>query len=982
MQAAAAMNSAKRSLLVVSVALLSCGPGPGGGGNDGGSGGGGGGGGLGPYETTCTFSGECTSTHFDLELVSGNEQQVVWFHALPEPVVVRLLNRDGAPQAGYTLSWGPLDGWAFDKTSAVTDAQGQVTIQARAGWRYAEEALKISGPEETQLYARLYAVRPPDGVAYPIVGEARAGSSSLTPGQLSVLAGIDEPRGLWWYPYGDPRLFVAGDCRVVAVNQYGFMEAVAGTGVCGFSGDGAAATAAQLDNPIGLFEYGGRLFISDSGNDRIRVVDLDTGIIDTFAGGGTASDPDYGDGADPLAASFEAPSWFEYLNGSHGGLPSSLLVADTGHDRIRRISLDPAEPGVATWLRPTGSCTDPAAFLGCGGELGCSMAQLEYDNSTRDPTLVVSGQICGTRAGGTTFGIVRAGDPGDPVGYGAGRADGAVDAVTEARAMRFAAPPLLSGKDKWLAAADPEGHRVFIVDPHTALFTVKAGDGTAASTGDWQVASSAQVHRPTGLAFFYEELAISEAGANTVRGVRTVVPTNVQPSPLDLDYASIDSGGGERLLPVQPPTKPFAVRVTRASSAGAVSVPGLTVDWTTSATSPCALGATTAVTDEAGVSSITVRQGLSGCRASPHLYNLHGPVSGSGYELSKEVDLADYGTIFTVVNESLVAGSSGVPGLGVLAQLPEIKGAGNDAYSRHYFVAGCAVLKLDNNGFLSEFVGSLATCGNAGDGGPAADALLNDPHGIAFTRTSAGDFLFIADTGNHRVRQVNLDTGVITTVAGGGSGSPASDGDGAAATAAVLSSPRYVAESMGYLYIADNGHNRIRKVALDTGVITAALNPTSCNGGGTKITGCGGRNCSLVEDGLGVAVATTICGSGPGGTTQGIVHLDSDGSVQHLAGKLGGVTTEGAAPTETLISGEIFLTSDFNIFYSEPGKHWIREIDTFDGVTTFAGNGTAGYAANYTANTGPLNAPWALTIRSGHAYIADSGNNAIRYTRR
>ena len=77
---------------------------------------------------------------------------------------------------------------------------------------------------------------------------------------------------------------------------------------------------------------------------------------------------------------------------------------------------------------------------------------------------------------------------------------------------------------------------------------------------------------------------------------------------------------------------------------------------------------------------------------------------------------------------------------------------------------------------------------------------------------TAGD-IFIADTGNSRVREVNHTTGMITTVAGNGSGHHGDIGDGGPATAAKLTSPDGVAvDAAGDIFIADYGNNRIREV--------------------------------------------------------------------------------------------------------------------------------------------------------------------------
>ena len=113
-------------------------------------------------------------------------------------------------------------------------------------------------------------------------------------------------------------------------------------------------------------------------------------------------------------------------------------------------------------------------------------------------------------------------------------------------------------------------------------------------------------------------------------------------------------------------------------------------------------------------------------------------------------------------------------------------------------------------------VAGSAVCGFAGDGGPAIGALLCFPKAIALSRNNK---LFISDTGNNRIRQVDLSTGIITTVAGNGQVGYA--GDGGLATNASLNVPMGIAaDGEGDLYIADTGNNCIRRVDAKSGVIT------------------------------------------------------------------------------------------------------------------------------------------------------------------
>jgi sugar lactone lactonase YvrE len=110
----------------------------------------------------------------------------------------------------------------------------------------------------------------------------------------------------------------------------GVIETVAGDGTAGFTGDGGPATAAALNRPRDI-EIGprGRLFIADTENHRVRVVDLESGVIGTVAGNGEAAFA--GDGALAAAASLWRPFGVAF------DPAGDLYISDTYNNRIRRV---------------------------------------------------------------------------------------------------------------------------------------------------------------------------------------------------------------------------------------------------------------------------------------------------------------------------------------------------------------------------------------------------------------------------------------------------------------------------------------------------------------------------------------------------------------------------------------------------------------------------------------------------------------------
>ncbi|HEV1286471.1 MAG TPA: hypothetical protein VNU44_14215, partial [Bryobacteraceae bacterium] len=232
------------------------------------------------------------------------------------------------------------------------------------------------------------------------------------------------------------------------------------------------------------------------------------------------------------------------------------------------------------------------------------------------------------------------------------------------------------------------------------------------------------------------------------------------------------------------------------------------------------------------------------------------------------------------------------------------------------------VFKIDSSGGLIRVAGIERDSHYSGDGGPAIGAGLN-PRGIAI---DTGGNLYLADTGNNRIRKLNLATGVITTVAG--DGARGFRGDGGPATSAQLDGPTGVAvDTKGDVYIADgtaDGTNRIRKVEVATGVIT------------------------------------TIAGNGSQG-------YSGDGGPATLAQFrfLGGMATDA--------SDNLYVADNFN--------NRIRMVSAATGiVTTVAGNGAAGLSGDGGPGTNAeLNNPLSVAVDSGgNLLIADSGNYRIR----
>ncbi len=273
---------------------------------------------------------------------------------------------------------------------------------------------------------------------------------------------------------------------------------------------------------------------------------------------------------------------------------------------------------------------------------------------------------------------------------------------------------------------------------------------------------------------------------------------------------------------------------------------------------------------------------------------------------------------------------------------------------------------------LNLFAGIISP-GYSGDDGPATQAQLNYPKGVA---ADGEGNIYIADTDNNRIRMVNRD-GVITTVAGNGTAGYA--GDYGFAINAQLRNPTGIAvDSNGNLYIADSGNHRIRKVNTD-GIITTVA--------GNGIAGFGGDNDLALQAQLyfpgGVAadsfgnifIADT--------SNHRIRKIDPNGIITTIAGTgaAGYIGDDCPAKDTSLYSPRgVAVDEKGNIFIADTNNDRIRRIDISGVITTVAGNGTSDFSGEgVPAIEASLYEPVDVAVdKEGNLYIADTQNNRIR----
>jgi sugar lactone lactonase YvrE len=601
------------------------------------------------------------------------------------------------------------------------------------------------------------------------------------------------------------------------------LSVVAGIGVAGYGGDGGTATKAHLNGPLGVaFDSTGNLYIADGGNNRVRRISK--GTISTVAGNGKAGHS--GDGGAATSAEVNAP--LSVTVDSAGNLYiletcvscAGNYIREVSNDVISTIAGGPCPPctspsvpadavniaadpsgnlflafpndhrvleisnGVETTIAGQGG--NPG-FGGDGGPatsalldfpLGVSLdssGNLYISDSRNSRIRVVSNGIINTVAGNGTVG--RGGDGGQAikaqlmspaaVGVGASGKFFIVDSgnqrirkvssgvistivgnvvlgsdgnnIAATKATLSLSPSVAVDSSGNLYIAETGGHRIRKVS--SGIITTVAGNGTQGYSGDGGTATNARLNGPLGLTVTASgDLYIADTGNSVVRKVSGGVITTV-------------AGNGKQ---------GYSGDGGAATKAELKFPAGVAVD------------------------------------SSGNLY-----IADTGNWAIRKVSAR---TITTYVRNVCCFPTGG---------LNSPAGMALDNSGNLYFAdsANQRIREVSPKGTIATVAGGLVNSssgfsarGYNGDNIPATTALLNYPVSVAVD--SSGN-LYIADALNQRIRKVA--GGTITTVAG--NGKAGYSGDGGSPTKAQLTWPSGVAvDAKGNLYIADMGNKRIRVV--------------------------------------------------------------------------------------------------------------------------------------------------------------------------
>ena len=631
--------------------------------------------------------------------------------------------------------------------------------------------------------------------------ETVAGSANMGDGGPATAAQISTIQGIAVDRWGNLYLSDTGNHRVRKISPSGAITTIAGTGVAGFSGDGGPAVTAQLNLPYGLAaDLAGYVYVADLGNDRVRRIGPD-GVIATVAGTGIRGSS--GDGGAATDAQLLTPR-----NVAVDAAGDFYFSEFDGH-RVRKVTPDGkistvAGTGVAGLRGDGGPAVNAQLNFPAGLAVDRLGALYIADSQNQRVRKILAAGVISTVVGGSPSTALET-----PVALAVDVAgtlyvadmSSAVHSYTAAGAWTVV-PGLGAPHD---LAVDLNGDLyiadgVRIREVAAGQMQTVAGDGYLHAIGDGGLATAALLSQPSTIALNAAgSLYIADTGTQRVRQVlpsgviQTLVGTGVAGSAADNIAASAATLNS-----------PLGVAL---DAAGDILIADT---WNQRIRQ---VGADGLIHNLVGTGAV----GLGAEGLPPAQTQLNGPsgvCTGRGGALFV-VDTFNH-RVLQAAPLPLVAttagngsrGNAGDGGPARLAQLNQPSACALDS-AGNLFIADTLnhrIRKVDSAGTISTVAGTGAA-GFSGDEGPATAAGISAPLGVVVDDN--GD-IFIADTGNNRIRQVTAD-GLIHTIAGQNAAGFAGDG-GPAASAEIDAPGGLYLDGAGDLYFADTGNNRVRRL--------------------------------------------------------------------------------------------------------------------------------------------------------------------------
>jgi sugar lactone lactonase YvrE len=817
------------------------------------------------------------------------------------------------------------------------------------------------------------------GIISTIAGTAGTAGSSGN-GAASTSALLSGPYSLNFDMAGNLYIAEYGNSDIRKINTSNIISLVAGTaGTSGYSGDGLAATSATLSGPRAVaVDGGGNVYIGDTGNDVVRKVNS-SGIISTIAGSHTLGAGYTGDGGAATAGELNQ------IYGITLDANSNIYIGDQGANVIRKVTVGTSLLAFPNQIPGTTSAASSVTLSNSGGlpltlsgltlanTTGAAFALAASGGTDCTATTVLAaGQSCliGVKFSPTalsayagtitvtdnTGGISGTQQTIQVSGTGALLPVATLTVTPASVPVGVSTSISISVTNSAYPAAGTPTGTVALMSGTTTITTLTLTSGAASYTATLPRGNYSLTAVYSGDANFNS--VTSSAVAFSVYGTNTTTTFSAAST-------RVAQGTGDLLT------------ATVAPSSGTGTPTGTVTFSQTSGM----LGTANLVN---GVATLTQYFPLTGSQTITATYNgdtLYNPSTSSSLTItvtSGVVAVLTPGVITTYAGNGSV-GSTGDGGLATAATLNAPGGAGAvDAVGNVYIpdTNGSRVRKVTPAGIISTIAGN-GTATHTGDGGLATAATVDAPRGVAI---DASGNIFIVEAGYNVIRKIDT-TGIITTYAGIPSLTAVTDsGDGGAATSANINTPRGIAvDVQGNLYIAESTGEVIRKVS------TSGIISTVAGVGVAGNTGNGGAaNVARLNAPDGVAVdaqGNYYIADASNSVVRKVTA--STGIISLYAGNAtGGYAGDGGLAYSANLLGprSVAVDEGGNVYIADTNNFVVRKVDTDGYISTIAGTGISGNNGDGgSATLAQMGSTYGVTVDSaGNLFIVDNTNNNVR----
>ena len=276
---------------------------------------------------------------------------------------------------------------------------------------------------------------------------------------------------------------------------------------------------------------------------------------------------------------------------------------------------------------------------------------------------------------------------------------------------------------------------------------------------------------------------------------------------------------------------------------------------------------------------------------------------------------------------------------------------------------------------IKTVAGKYGVSSYTGDGGQATAATFNIPFSLA---TDAAGNVYVGDDLNGAIRKIDVTTGIITTFAG--TGTPGYTGDNVLATTAEINIGQggITFDKNGNLYFADQFNNRVRRIDAATGIITTVAGGGSLTGDNVSALSAlvqSPRHVVFDTDGN-MYISSSASNVRKVDLATGLIHTIAGTGTQGYNGD--NIPAVGASLN---FPEGLAIDKNNNIYIADVANYRIRKIDAVTGtITTVVGNGTAAYSGDGgLATNASIDHVWGLIVDdAGNFYFADANNFRIR----